>query len=390
MDHPRIVLFTPSEDVATSVQQGLKRAGFVEPAEVFQQLPSVNLLKSVLGDGEAVHVAFLDYSEEAAAIASLAALRKTLPKALAVMVNGSRKLSSLVRSRQGGAWGYVADDYDMQHLAKRFGVKPPEPESESEPVTPVEGKLLAFIPAQGGNGASTVALHVADGIGELLGGHTLLADLDLHTGTAAFQLGVDNGGTLADALGNLTPQGLRKSVSRWRKLDLIASPPDPELVTREDLELLPLLLQTAREIYQFTILDFPAPLYRSSLRALADVDRVHIVCTAEITSLHLAKQKIERMRAFGIEPPRLRLLVNRVGSWGSLETRHIEQITGLSAHWALDNDYPAVRDAALRGGLVSADTELAQQLVHFSEHLIEELAPSWRGEHRSDAALVGA
>lgn len=387
MDHPRIVVFTPSESVAVSVQRGLKSAGFARPAEVVEQLPSVNLLKSLPSDGGSVRVAFLDYSDETAAIASLAALRKIWPKALAVMVNGSRKLSSLVRSRQGGAWGYVADDYDMQHLANRFGVKAPE----SAPPAPTEGKLLGFIPAQGGNGASTVALHVAEGLAELLDGRTLLADLDLHTGTAAFQLGVDNGRTLADAVANLTPDGLRESVARWRKLDLIASPPKPELVTAEDLEMLPLLLQTARELYDFTILDFPAPLYRSSLRALSDVDRVHIVCTAEITSLHLAKQKIERIREFGIDESRLRLLVNRVGSWGAVETRHIEQITGLSAHWALENDYPAVRGAALRGGLVSSDTELAQQLAHFSEHLIEELLPSSQSaKPHADSALVGA
>lgn len=386
MAHPRIVVFTPSEAVAASVQQGLKRAGFRQSAEVLDTLPSVNLLKSQFGDGEPVRVVFLDYSEENAAIASLAAVRKTLPKALPLMVNGSRKLSSLVRSRQGGAWGYVADDYDMQSLAKRFGVEAPQP----QPAAPVEGRLLAFIPAQGGNGASTVALHVADCIAGLLDGHTLLADLDLHTGTAAFQLGVDGGGALAGALRNLTPDGLRQSVARWRKLDLLAAPPTPELVTGQDLELLPLLLQTARELYRFTILDFPAPLYRSSLRALADMDLVHIVCTAEITSLHLAKQKIERMREFGIQPPRLRLLVNRVGSWGSLEIRHIEQITGLAAQWALDNDYPAVRGAALRGGLVSGDTELAQQLAHFSGQMVEELAPEERGGRRAASALVGA
>ena len=387
MESPRIVIFSPDANVADSVQRGLRRAGFSRAAEAYALLPSVNSLKSLLGDGEPVRVAFLDYSDETGAIASLAALRRVLPHALPVMANGSRKLSSLVRSKQGGAWGYVADSYDMSHLAERFGVRAEAP--EPVPALRPTGKLLAFIPAQGGNGASTVALHVADRIAELLGGSTLLADLDLHTGTAAFQLGVENGGTLADALSNLTPDGLHAAVTRWKMLDLIAAPPRPELVTGEDLELLPLLLQSAREAYRFTVLDFPAPLYASSLKALADVDSVHVVCTAEITSLHLAKQKIERMREYGIEPPRLRLLVNRVGSWGSVETRHIEQITGLPAEWALDNDYPAVRGAALRGGLVSADTALAQQLGHFSAHLTEEFGEDLPESRRADAALVG-
>lgn len=388
MDSPRIVIFSPDSQVADSIRQGLQRAGFHSSVEEFDTLPSVNLLKTLVGNEDPVRVVFLDYAEENAAIASLAAVRRVLPQALPVMANGSRKLSSLVRSKQGGAWGYVADNFDMQHLAERFGIKTaaPEPEPASRPT----GKLLAFIPAQGGNGASTVALHVAERISELLDGSTLLVDLDLHTGTAAFQLGVESSGTLADALANLTPEGLRAATASWKKLHLIASPPRPDLVSGEDLELMPLMLQSAREAYRFSILDFPAPLYNSSLRALADVDRVFVVCTAEITALHLAKQKIERLREYGIEPPRLGLLVNRVGSWGSLETRHIEQITGLSAEWALDNDYPAVRGAALRGGLVSADTALAQQLGHFSAHLTEELGEELPEDRRADAALVGA
>lgn len=388
MESPRIAIFSPDPEVVAAIQRGLRRAGFARPAEELDTLPSVNLLKSFAADGDPVRVAFLDYADETAAIASLTAIRRMLPEALPIMTNGSRKLSSLVRSKRGGAWGYLADDFDMSHLAERFGVQPAALDPPAPDVS--NGKLLAFIPAQGGNGASTVAMHVAERISEFLGGGALLVDLDLHTGTAAFQLGIERGRTLADALANLTPDGLEASTSRWKRLDLLAAPPQPEDVTAKDLELLPLLLQSARDAYRVTVLDFPAPLYKSSLRALADVDRVHVVCTAEITSLHLARLKVERLRAFGIEPPRLRLLVNRVGAWGSLETKHVEQITGLTAEWALDNDYPAVRGAALRGGLVSPDTALAQQLGHFSAHLAEELGEKLPEESRADAALVSA
>lgn len=387
MENMRIAIFSADKSVAARIQAGLFRVGFRQRAELFERLPSAPLLQTLSRSGEPVRAAFLDFSDEEAAMASLAALRQVLPDTLTVMANGSRKLSSLVRSKQGGAWGYLDDDYDLHALAERFGLRP-EASRQSE-ADGRRGKLLAFIPAQGGNGASTVALHAAERISELIGGSTLLVDLDLHTGTAAFQLGLEPPRHLADALATPTPTGLAESVCRWRRLDVLTAPPTPELVTAAELTAMPLLLDAARRAYRFTILDLPAPLYSSSIGAVADADRVHIVCTAEITALHLAKRKIARLMEHGIAAPRLRLLINRVGSWGAVETRHVEQITGLPAEWALDNDYPAVRGAAWRGGLVASDTALAQQLGHFSAHLVEELGEELPAERRADAALAG-
>ena len=388
MENPRIAVFSPDPVVAARIQTGLFSAGFAGPAEVHARLPSVPLLQSLTAQGGPLKVAFLDYSDEDAALASLAALRQVCPGSLPVMANGSRRLSSLVRSKQGGAWGYLDDDYDLRALAERFGLRR-EPAIAEDAGISRRGKLLAFIPAQGGNGASTVALHVADRICELIGGSTLLADLDLHTGTAAFQLGIEAERHLADALATPTPAGLRESACRWKNLDILAAPPSPELVSAAELTALPLLLEAARRSYRFTILDLPAPLYASSIGAVSDADRIHIVCTAEITALHLAKRKIARLLEHGIAASRLRLLINRVGSWGAVETRHVEQITGLPAEWALDNDYPAVRGAAWRGGLVASDTPLAQQLGHLSAHLVEELGEELPAERRADAALAG-
>ena len=115
--------------------------------------------------------------------------------------------------------------------------------------------------------------------------------------------------------------------------------------------------------------------------AIAAADLIYLVCTPEITSLHLAKRKIDRIRSLGIATSKLRLLLNRSGSNRGLGAEQIEKITGVPVQWALDNDYRAVTEAALRGGLVPRSTALFQQLEQLGDLVLKELgAPHAAGE----------
>lgn len=111
---------------------------------------------------------------------------------------------------------------------------------------------------------------------------------------------------------------------------------------------------------------------RSSAEVLDLADQVYVVCTPEITSLHLAKRLIERIRRLGRPGERVRLLVNRVGSWGSLETEQIRRVVGLDIDWALDNDYAAVRQASWSGGPISTTSALRAQLDQLADQLISQ------------------
>ena len=55
-------------------------------------------------------------------------------------------------------WGYLTDSADLSQLADHFGLTPAVPEP------PKTGFLVGFLPSQGGSGASTVCLHVAQKI----------------------------------------------------------------------------------------------------------------------------------------------------------------------------------------------------------------------------------
>jgi Flp pilus assembly CpaE family ATPase len=261
----------------------------------------------------------------------------------------------------------LTDASDLGQLADHFGLaaKAPEP--------PKSGALVGCIPAQGGSGGSTVCLHVAQKIASMRPGDTLLLDCDFHTGTVAFQLGLEPRKTILNALESPTPENVRACAARWGDLDVLVGPADPDRIFGGPLHNIDALFEAARRAYGFVVVDLPAPIYSSTTGILGAADRIYLVCTPEITSLHLAKRKIDRMRSLGLIMDKVRLLLNRSGSNRGLDAKQIERITELPVEWALDNDYRAVTQAALRGGLVPRDTALAQQLEHLGALIVKQL-----------------
>src|SRR5690606_16708742 len=106
--------------------------------------------------------------------------------------------------------------------------------------------LIAFIPAQGGAGASTVALNTAIALSERLQGHTLLADYDFHCGALAFNLKLEPQHTLADALRcEYGSAEWTNTATRWEQLDVLVGPREPSDIGVKDLERAPALFEAA-------------------------------------------------------------------------------------------------------------------------------------------------
>ncbi len=390
MNPIRIVIVSPDAAAANELAAGVRTVGFEREAQILSKFPTRTELAELLGGEEPADVVLLDYSEERPALSCLREIGGLRKQTLSVMFNGSRRLSSLVKAKQGGAWGYLTDASDLSQLADHFGLSAPAP-----PEPPRKGLLVGFLPAQGGSGASTVCLHVAQKVAVGRPGETLLVDCDLHTGTAAFQLGLEPRRTLLNALDEPTRENTRACCSRWGELDVLVGPADPDRIFDGPLDRMDELIEAARDEYRFVVADLPAPIYSSTTGILRAADRIYLVCTPEITSLHLAKRKIDRMRSLEIPTDKLRLLLNRAGSNRGLGAEQIEKITGLPVQWALDNDYRAVTEAALRGGLVPRDTALFQQLEQLGELVVRELSgrsaePSGAGPQVEPVGTPGA
>ena len=235
---------------------------------------------------------------------------------------------------------------------------------------------MSFLPAQGGSGASTIALHVATAVAQSRQGECLLVDFDLHTGTVGFQLGLQPKHSLISVMSQpeLSEETLRQAGTRAKGLDIIVSSTDAEILEPSVFRKTNEFLSIVQETYRYAFVDLPAATLSSAVDVLKRSHLVYLVCTPEITSLHLALRKVSYLDTCGVPADNVRLLINRASSWGGLDMSRIEKVVGKPVEWLIDNDYPAIRESALRGGLVSPESALSAQFAHLAIGIVHELA----------------
>ncbi len=355
----RILLISPNDPLIATLRHQLTGAGFSCEPTVLTHYPRPEAMKIILGTRqEQLTVAVIDLAKPTEALRIIRRLKASDLEVLVIAVDSYHRLSSIVAAKRAGVWAYLMPPYNLRQLVEQLQ------EGKIGGKKEAKSRLISFIPAQGGNGASTVSLHVADAIARKFHGQTLLTDFDFHCGTIAFQLRLEPKQTLADALRAFQrpSEDWRGSVCSWNHLDVLVAPPSNATVSSGELAAIPPFLATAREAYRHVVVDLPPSIFSSSRDIMKLSNVVCLVCTPEITSLHLARRKVAQMLKLGVSRERLRLLVNRVSSWGAVEIERVSALVGLNVEWVMDNDYPAVRKAAWEGGLISEHSALATQL----------------------------
>ncbi len=379
------IIVSPDEALVGTLSRGLATAQVCSQPTALGYYPEIVEIRAMVDSSpEPVAVVLVDLAGQSRALDLIRHLRASHPSVVTLAVDRAPSRASFNGATEAGAWGYLAPPFDIGPLAEHFQLrgddKQAQPDSASPAATRGEageagetdrGRLISFMPVQGGNGASTIALHVAEAIARDAATKVLLLDFDFHSGTVAFRLRIKPEYTIADLLSKKdlcdSDWGRLRSVSHG--FDVLVAPPSNVAMSVEMLGRIPAVLESARGSYGYIIADLPDPLFSSSRSILKMSDRVYLVCTPEITSLHLARRKAQQIRDAGVDNDRLGLLVNRVGAWGSFQPSEVQRVVGVPVVWTLDNQYAALHDVTLAGGLVAADTSLGKQFQGFAEHM---------------------
>ncbi len=166
---------------------------------------------------------------------------------------------------------------------------------ERQMQTAGKGKLVGFLSAKGGCGATTMACHFSVGLTEHGDAKVLLADLDFQSGVIDFLAKVKTGYSIADAVNNIQ----RLDDSYWKglvsngipNLEIITAPSSPssKAVSVDGLRQ---VLSFATRQYDWTVLDLGRNLTPDTLSILPMLDETYLVVTPEIPALHQAKRII--------------------------------------------------------------------------------------------------
>ena len=123
------------------------------------------------------------------------------------------------------------------------------------------------------------------------------------------------------------------------------------------------IFTSAVRTYPYVFVDFPSALHASCRDVLGLASSIYLISTPEVVSLHLARRRVNELLNLGVSQKNIHLVLNRVGSKKTLNVEDVSEVVGIPVFSSLPNDYAAVSDASLKGGLVPDDTRLGQQIA---------------------------
>ena len=233
-------------------------------------------------------------------------------------------------------------------------------------------QIFAFFPSKAGVGASTLALNISAAMARKADGRVLLSDFDLNSGMLRFMLKLQNEYCVLDAMEhalqmdeNLWPQ----LVTAKDKLDVLhAGKLNPNL--RIEPGQIRHLTAFLRRNYSALAFDLSGNLERYSLEIMEECKRILLVCTPEIPSLHLAREKLTFFRQMDLDG-RVAVVLNRCSRKPLFTKEQVEDVLGVPVLRTFGNDYMGVNRAVTNGHSVEPESELGRQFDQFAAELLE-------------------
>lgn len=179
------------------------------------------------------------------------------------------------------------------------------------------GRIVAFVGAKGGVGASCVAHNVAWSVARDLDLQTVLVDLDMAFGTVGLDFNQDPPQGLGDAIfapdrldANFVDRLLSKCAD---KLSILAAPATLDRPYDLGETMFDGVLDILRASVPSIILDVPHAWTSWSRRVLVGADDVVVVATPDLASLRNAKTLLDVLRSARPNDARPKLVMNGIG-----------------------------------------------------------------------------
>jgi len=316
-------------------------------------------------------VALVDLgSDPATAVELVRYIASLNPSVHVVGLHSHNDSQVILQSLRAGAIEFLYAPFDLstqrEAISRLRRLVVPESLQRTE-----AGHAVAFSSSKPGSGASTVATQTAFSLHRLTGKKILLADCDLTGGTIGFYLKLSHNYSLVDELQHVE----HLDAALWNSLavnyggvDILPAPAIP-YADPVDGARMRMLVEQARQIYDWVILDLPTVFSPTSLMATAECERAFLVSTADLPSLHLTRKALTMLSQLGFPKERFHVLVNRLDRREEIGIGDIEKLFGCSVHASLPNDYFALHRVVTLGQPLGAENDLGRAIENVAQRL---------------------
>lgn len=205
------------------------------------------------------------------------------------------------------------------------------------------GKILSFISAKGGAGATFVAGNLGYALANDCKQKVLFIDLHMQFGDAAFYL-VENAGasTLTDVI---SQTGLDSTViaSATTQVSenyfLLQAPDSPDKAVGIKPQHIDNLLTVAIQDYDYVIVDLPREIEAISMKVLDRSDKVFIVFQPVISYIRAVTKVLHLFSLLGYESRKIGTVLNRMDKAVTISLDKMEEALQKPIEWVLPNDF---------------------------------------------------
>jgi len=377
----RGAIICPDQDLTAHLDQALMQVGRIGVVRALDHYPDAVEMARVLR-ASAPQVIFLSTEAIGCTAETIKHIETYAPGVQIIAISRNSDPDILLEIMRAGVREFLALPFERQ--AVYDAISHAEATLEKRPPAfQTSDLVLSFLPSKAGVGTSTIAVNVAMALARYADTRVALTDLDLSSGMLRFMLKLETSHSVSDALEHaidmdeeLWPQ----LVTSIGNLDVLhAGRLNPNL--RIEPTQIRHLTEFMRRTYRAMCFDLSGNLERYSLEVMHESKRIFLVCTPEIPSLHLAREKYAFLKTLNLEG-RISVIVNRDSKRPMITVQQIEQILGLPVLMSLPNDYAGVGRAVTAGRSVDPKSDLGRDFNRLAAALLEKKIPQPRTEQR--------
>ena len=283
---------------------------------------------------------------------------------------------TLLRALRAGAQEVLRRPLDRGAL--REAIERVQRQAQKKSGTANSRGVITVFSNKGGAGVSTIATNLAISLRRLTGREVALADMDIHSGDAAFMLGLSPTRSLGDVLSaaKIDSASVHDALIKHDSgLFVLSQPELLDQVEGASAQQIGSVLEILSSTFDLVVVDCPHVFNDVTLEIFDRTSTILLVCEPSIPSVRAARRSLEIFHKlnFMVSPDRVRLVVNRRSDQSAIALPQMEETLGMEVFGSVTNDWAAVSMAInvgkpLCGG--HADSRAGRDITALSRKLV--------------------
>ncbi len=275
-------------------------------------------------------------------LAGIETMSRTFPQTRFLVLAKEFRSDLAVEAMQAGVRHFLVKNLIASELASALKRLMPEVSGSS-----ARGRVVSFLSASGGAGATTLAINLAHELGLLAGDPSLLIDLDAHYGAVATYLGLRGQFGVADVLsrhGDIDAQLIRTTAQTFSdQVHVLISPATTDVFAAAGVSYARLeeTLRAAAHAYKHVVVDGPRIPMGAVAGLVAASDIALLVFQLTVKDITMVRRYLTALADRGVSEQRVILLANRYRKRRTMIAlkEASDALDGRSII-SLENDYP--------------------------------------------------